>query len=194
MPPVLSHFSGLTAIYSLNPPPLILPFTAHFLSSSLHFFFLWPLYSNPFPPFLFHEVVFSAQCFDCCNSKAVFPLDLPLAHTLALVCIIHREESIVCLPNTQADEHIQIKCLHTVCTDTHTSARAHSEAYPPPLRSASHSPVRPCNRDSYIRRIFSGPCLLQSSKTSLCHNTSHDHTSTGLNEREKETNDLHFES
>lgn len=75
------------------------------------------------------------------------------------------------------------KCLHTLCTDTHTntSASAHWEAYPPPSSFASHSLARSCNRDSYIRRIFSGPRLLQRGKTSLCHNASHDHTSPELN-------------
>lgn len=88
------------------------------------------------------------------------------------------------------------KCLHTLCTDTHTntSASAHWEAYPPPSSFASHSLARPCNRDSYIRRIFSGPRLLQRGKTSLCHNASHDHTSPELNVWEKQINDLHFES
>lgn len=87
------------------------------------------------------------------------------------------------------------KCMLTyslVHTHINTSACTHSVAYPSPLHFASHSLVWPCNRDSYIRRIFSGPCLLQRGKTSLCHSTSHDHISTGQNVRETRINDLNF--
>lgn len=114
---------------------------------------LWPLDILIFYLLvLFPDAVLPVHCFNC-NSKAVSPLDLLLQIPLCfLVCIIHREESIVCVWNTQADEHIQIKCLHTVCTHTHT----HSEAYPPHHALPRTAPVQPRNRDSYIRRIFSG--------------------------------------
>lgn len=82
-------------------------------------------YSDFLPLVLFLDGVFPVHCFNC-NSKAVSPLDLLLHIPLCfLVCIIHREEGIVCVWNTQADEHIQIKCLHTVCTHTHTQRRTH---------------------------------------------------------------------
>lgn len=92
----------------------------------------------------------------------------------------------VCLSNKQADRHIQ---MHAHMGHAHTLANTRASAQSevdPPSRFASHSLVWPYNRDSYIKRIFSGPCLLQRGTTSLCHNTSHDHTS--IEQREEQTN------